>query len=280
MVYPWLHGRNRFNQIKQLQLTWKQTDFFPFPHDQVPLMPWLSKKRISQKTPVGRIRSEKLVLVGKVFFHPVGLMSFYKYYWKDRDQADASQPTWWGPRCFVLLDVKIKLKIIWLSIWLHHFCSFFFLQKCFKRHLWKQFSSVQFSHSVVSDSLRPHESQDARPPCPSPSPGLHSDSRPSNPWCHPAISSLVVPFSPAPNPSQHQSLFQWLNSSHEVAKVLELQLLHHSFQRNPRADLLQNGLVGSPCSPRDSQESSPTLQFKSINSLALSLLHSPTEGNF
>ena len=71
---------------------------------------------------------------------------------------------------------------------------------------------------------------------------------------------------PAPNPSQHQSLFQWVNSSHEVAKVLEFQPQHHSFQRNPRADLLQNGLVGSPCSPRDSQESSPTPQFKSINS--------------
>src|SRR5574341_567115 len=61
-----------------------------------------------------------------------------------------------------------------------------------------------------------------------------------------------------------------------MAKVLEFHLQHHSFQRNPRADLLQNGLVGSPCSPRDSQESSPTPQFKSINSLALSLLHSPT----
>ena len=61
------------------------------------------------------------------------------------------------------------------------------------------------------------------------------------------------PSPPAHNPSQHQSLFQWVNSSHEVAKVLEFQLHHHSLQRNPRADLLQNGLVGSPCSPRDSQ---------------------------
>ena len=87
---------------------------------------------------------------------------------------------------------------------------------------------------------------------------------------------LSSPSPPAPNPSQHQSLFQWVNSSHEVAKVLEFQLQHHSLQRNPRADLLQNGLVGSPCSPRDSRESSPTLQFKSINSSALSFLHSPT----
>ena len=84
---------------------------------------------------------------------------------------------------------------------------------------------------------------------------------------------LSSPSPPAPNPSQHHSLFQWVNSSHEVAKVLEFQLYHHSFQRTPRADLLQNGLIGSPCSPRDSQESSPTPQFKSINSLTLSFLH-------
>ena len=84
------------------------------------------------------------------------------------------------------------------------------------------------------------------------------------------------PSPPAPNPSQHQSLFQWVNSSHEVAKVVEFQPRHHSFQRNPRVDLLQNGLVGSLCSPRDSQEPSPTPQFKSINSSALSFLHSPT----
>ena len=63
----------------------------------------------------------------------------------------------------------------------------------------KHFSSVQFSHSVVSDSLRPHESQHARPPCPSTSPGVHSDSpRPSSPWCHPAISSSVISFSFCP----------------------------------------------------------------------------------
>ena len=67
-------------------------------------------------------------------------------------------------------------------------------------HLWKFLSkySVQFSHSVVSDSLRPHELQHTRPPCPSPAPGVHSDSRPSSQWCHPAISSSVVPFSSCP----------------------------------------------------------------------------------
>ena len=57
------------------------------------------------------------------------------------------------------------------------------------------FTSVQFSHSVVSDTLRPHESQHARPPCPSPTPGVHSNSRPLSQWCHPGISSSVVPLS-------------------------------------------------------------------------------------
>ena len=63
---------------------------------------------------------------------------------------------------------------------------------------------LRLVRSAVSDSLRPHEPQHARPPCPSPTLGVHSDSHPSSPWCHPAISSSVVP-----NPSQHQSLFQW-----------------------------------------------------------------------
>ena len=83
------------------------------------------------------------------------------------------------------------------------------------------------------------------------------------------------PSPPAPNPSQHQSLFQWVNSSHEVAKVLEFQLQHQFFQWTSRTDLYE-GLAGSSCSPRDSWESSPKPKFKSINSLALSFLHSPT----
>ena len=87
-----------------------------------------------------------------------------------------------------------------------------------------QFSSVQSSRSVVSDSLWPHESQHTRPPCPLPTLWIHSNSCPSNRWCHPTISSSVVPFFSCPHPSQDQSLFQWVNSSHEVAKVLEFQL--------------------------------------------------------
>ena len=60
---------------------------------------------------------------------------------------------------------------------------------------WIKVNSVQFSHSAMSDSLRPHELQHARPPCPSPTPRVHSNSHPSSRWCHPAISSSVVPFS-------------------------------------------------------------------------------------
>ena len=63
-------------------------------------------------------------------------------------------------------------------------------------------SVSQFSPSVMSDSLRPHESQHARPPCPSPAPRVHPNSCASSRWCHPAISSFVVPSPPAPNPSQ------------------------------------------------------------------------------
>ena len=59
-------------------------------------------------------------------------------------------------------------------------------------------TSVQFSCSVMSNSLRPHKSQHVRPPCPSPTPGVHLDPRPSSQWCHPAISSSVIPFSSCP----------------------------------------------------------------------------------
>ena len=111
-------------------------------------------------------------------------------------------------------------------------------------------SSVRFSCSVVSDSLWPYEPQHARPPCPSPTPGVYSNSHPSSWWCHPVTSPSVVPFSSCPQSSQHQGLFQWVNFSHEVAKVLEFQLQHQSLKWTPRTDLLYDGLVGSSCSPK------------------------------
>ena len=78
------------------------------------------------------------------------------------------------------------------------------------------------------------------------------------------------------NLSQHWGLFQWVGSSHQADKILELQLQHQSFQWIFSVDFLYDWLVWSPCSPRDSRESSPTPQFKSINSLALSLLYGST----
>ena len=126
----------------------------------------------------------------------------------------ASRPSQWTELENVCFYVHIDLCIyhyFYISIYIH-----------FKSM--SLFSLVQFSRSVVSNSLRPHESQHTRPPCPSPTPGVHSDSRhrvsdaiqPSHPLSSPSL--------PAPNPSQHQSLFQGVNSSHEVAKVLEFQL--------------------------------------------------------
>ena len=87
------------------------------------------------------------------------------------------------------------------------------------------FSSVQFSRSVMSEYLRPHELQHARPPCASPTPGVHSDSCPSSPWCHPAVSSSVVPFSscpqslPASESFPMSQLFAWGGQSIGVSAL-------------------------------------------------------------
>ena len=127
----------------------------------------------------------------------------------------------------------------------------------------------------MSDSLQPHELQHTRPPCPSPTPGVHPNPCPSSRWCHSTISSSVIPFSSCPQSFPASGSFPIVSSLHQVAKLLEFQFQHQPFQRTPRTDLLQNGLVGSPCkSSRDSQESSPTPQFKSTNSLVLSFLYS------
>ena len=89
--------------------------------------------------------------------------------------------------------------------------------------------ATQFNHSVMSNSLQPHELQHARSPCPSPTPRVSSNSCPSSWWCQ-------------HHPSQHQGHFQWVNSSHEVAKVLEFQLQYQSFQWTPRTDLLTSAI--------------------------------------
>ena len=88
--------------------------------------------------------------------------------------------------------------------------------------------------------------------------------------------SLSSPSPPAFSLSQHQGLFQWVNSLQQMARVLEFQLQHQFFQWIFKTDFFYDWLAGSPCSPRDSQESSPTPQFKSISSSVLSFLYSPT----
>ena len=132
---------------------------------------------------------------------------------------------------------------------------------------------VKWSRSVVSDSLQPHESQHARPPCPSPTPGVYPNPYPLSRWCHPTISPSVVPNSPALNLSQHQGLFQWVSSSHLVVKA------------SASASVLPMNIEGwfplgltslISFQFKVSQESSPTPQIKSINSSALSFLYSPT----
>ena len=132
---------------------------------------------------------------------------------------------------------------------------------------WCTLYSVQFSRSVMSDSLRPHEPQHARPSCPSPTPGVHSDSCPSSQWCHSAISSCVVPFSswpqslPASESFPMSQLFAWGGQSIGVAAFASF------LPKNTQDWSPLEWTVGSPCSPRDSQESSPTPQFKRSTSL-------------
>ena len=162
------------------------------------------------------------------------------------------------------------------------FLSLFFLrdkkikQWCATGMFIYNISSVQFSRSVVSDSLRPHESQHARPPCPSPTPRVHSDSRPSSQWCHPAISSSVVPFSscpqslPASESFPMSQLFAWGGQSTGVSALASFLP-----KKSQGWSLLElTGLTS--CISRDYQGSSPTPQFKSIDSSALSFLYSPT----
>ena len=121
----------------------------------------------------------------------------------------------------------------------------------------------------MSGSLWPHGLQQTKFSCPALSPKVCSNSGPSSRWYYPAISSSQ-PFPPVLNISKHQGLFQWTGSSHQVAKLLELQ--HPSLQWVFRVDFLYDWLVWSPCYPRDSHEFSLAPQFESINSLLLSLL--------
>ena len=137
-----------------------------------------------------------------------------------------------------------------------------------KHFVTNQIRSDQSSRSVMSDSLRPHESQHTRPPCPSPTPRVHPDSRPSTQWCHPAISSSVVPFAscpqslPASESIPMSQLFAWGGQSTGVSALA-------SFLPKKSQDWSPSEWTGW-ISLRDLQESFQTPQFKSINSSVLS----------
>ena len=137
-------------------------------------------------------------------------------------------------------------------------------------------SSVQFSSLVTSDSLQHHGPRHARPPCPSPTPGVYPNLYPLSQWCHPTISSSVIPFSSCP-----QSFPAWGFFPELVLHIRWPNYWSFSFSISPSNEYsglisFRIWLVGSPCSPRDSQESSPTPQFKSISSSVLIFLYSPT----
>ena len=132
----------------------------------------------------------------------------------------------------------------------------------------------QMCHSVVSDCLQPHELQHARPPCPSPTPGVYSDSCPSSQWCYPAISSSVVPFSFCP-----QSLPASVFSNESTLRMRWPKYWSFSFSIIPSKEI--PGLISYRKDWLDllavqGTLKSSTPQFKSINSSVLSLLHSPT----
>ena len=128
------------------------------------------------------------------------------------------------------------------------------------------------SHLVVSDSLQPHGLQYVRLPCPS---HLLEHTQTHVHWVGDAIQPSHPLSSPSPafSLSQYQGLFQWVSSLHQVARVLEFQLQHQSFQWIFRTDFLYDWLIWSLCSPKDSKGSSPTPKFKSISSSMLIFLY-------
>ena len=136
--------------------------------------------------------------------------------------------------------------------------------------------SVKFSHSVMSDSFWSHESQHARPPCPSPTPGFYSHSCPSSWWCHPAISSSVVPFSSYPESLPTSGSFPVSQLFTWGGRSIGLSALASVLPMNTQ-DWSPLGWTGwISLQSRGLQESSPTPQFKSINFSVHSFLHSPT----
>ena len=161
--------------------------------------------------------------------------------------------------CHLLFLSSMSCNFLYSSV--QFFCLLQFSSVQLLSHIWlfaTSWTTARQAFLSITDSWSP------------PKPMSIESVMPSNHLIH------CSPSPPTFNLSQHQGLFHWVSSSHQVAKVLKLQLQHQSFQWIFRTDFLYDWPVWSPFSPRDSQESSSTPQFKSINSLALSFLYSPT----
>ena len=128
----------------------------------------------------------------------------------------------------------------------------------------------------MSDSLWPHGLRHARPPCPSPTLGVYTNSCSSSRWCHPTISSSVIPLSSCPQSSPASRSFQMSQCFASGGQSIEVSASTSVLPVNIQDWFPSGRMVESPCCPRDFQESSPTPQFKSINSLSLRFLYSPT----
>ena len=132
--------------------------------------------------------------------------------------------------------------------WCKYLCNFYYMPcigslnlscyRCCKYILSYHLYSLQFSCSVMSKSLQSHGLQHSRPPYPSPAPGAYSNSCPLSWWYIQSSHPLSSPSPPTFNLSQHQGLFQWISSSHQVTKILERQIQHQFFQWIFRTDFL------------------------------------------
>ena len=174
------------------------------------------------------------------------------------------------PITLLYLAFVLFFRFSWDSTFKHIPCTMsshfqeFLCKSCI--HSW----ILLLSCSVASDSLLPHGL-----PCPSPSPRACSNSCPLSWWCHTTISSSVVPFSSCLQSFPTSGSFLIRQFFASGGQSIGVQLRHQSFQWIIRVNFFQDWLVGSPCSPMDSQEASPKPQFKTINSSVLSLLYSP-----
>ena len=174
--------------------------------------------------------------------------------------------------------LNIRGKRIPVAIWdtFMIICTFYFWHRVIGQEVFVMYISVQFSHSVISDYLQPHEPQHTRPLCPSPNPGGYQNSCPLSWWCHLTISFSVVPFSSCLQSFPTSGSFQMSQLFTSGGQNIGVSASTSVLPTNTQDWCLLGWLVGSPSSPRDAQESSQTPQIKSINSSTLSFPYRPT----